>query len=119
MGSSRILSRTVDGETDMARKVVRSISTREQALTAPATTPAAAPSKWRTRIVIAASSVAIVVLCVAIRSFIGSGSANAQIPNPFRSQPATNAAGKQGQAGVQQAAAQQPAGVQQAAATQP
>jgi parvulin-like peptidyl-prolyl isomerase len=75
------LFRPVDGETAMARKEARSnsnaITTNE---------PPRPAHKWKKRLVFAASGVAVVGVAVAIRAFIGSGAAEAQIPNPFRGQ---------------------------------
>ena len=63
-------------------------------------------------VLFAASGVAIVGLCIAIRSLVGSTAAEAQIPNPFRSR------GPQ-QSGAQQANAAQPNQAKQAAAQMP
>ena len=68
------------------------------------------PRKWKRGIAFAASGLAVVGLCIALKSTVGNKPANAQIPNPFRkNQPAeqstTQPAAKQG---AQQASASLP-----------
>jgi parvulin-like peptidyl-prolyl isomerase len=68
-------------------------------------------SNWKRRLAFAASAAAIVALCVAIRVLTGTGSAEAQISNPFRGkQPAQQQQATQPTpaAGAQQASAQLP-----------
>jgi parvulin-like peptidyl-prolyl isomerase len=65
----------------MARKEVRSIVTAKSATRA-----------WKRRVAYAACGLAVIMLCVAIRSFVGTTPATAQIPNPFSSRPAKQAA---------------------------
>ena len=70
----------------------------------------------------AASGVAIIALCIAIRSFVGSTAAEAQIPNPFRARTqTTQSATKQAAARstMKEANAAQPNQAQQAAAQLP
>jgi hypothetical protein len=100
----------------MARKAARSISPADQVDTsAPAgtATPAAAPRKWKKRLLIVASSVSVIGLCIVIRGLMGDGLADAQVFNPFRSQAAQKENPKQTPA-VQQAAASEPAAAQPA-----
>jgi parvulin-like peptidyl-prolyl isomerase len=78
--------------------------TRMEAL---ATQSAPRQPNWKRRIVFAASGLAVIGLCLVLRSVIGTSSAEAQISNPFRSnrpqqQPAAQ------NAGVQQTNAQIP-----------
>jgi parvulin-like peptidyl-prolyl isomerase len=90
----------VDGESEMIRKVARSNSAQS----------ASRNNQWKRRWVFIASGVAVIGLCVALKLTVGSKSATAQIPNPFRkgqpdeqkqqSQPAPS--------GAQQASAELP-----------
>ncbi len=68
-------------------------------------------ANWKRRIAFAASGVAVIGLCVAIKYAMGSKSANAQVPNPFRKGPTAAANDRQPTAkqGVQQAGATKPA----------
>ena len=54
-------------------------------------THAAQASKWKRRFVIGLSSAVVLGLCVAVRSFVGSTPAEAQIPNPFSKREARTA----------------------------
>ncbi|MEX2315654.1 MAG: peptidylprolyl isomerase [Pirellulales bacterium] len=87
----------------MARKKVGSNTVRDTPSSTPGKTASAKPSKWKKRIVIAASGIAVVGLCLVIRGLMGSGFANAQIPNPFRGRP-----GQQDDAKTQAAGAAAP-----------
>lgn len=46
---------------------------------------------WRRRIILSASGIAIIAAAATIRYFVGTSTATAQIPNPFRSEPAQEA----------------------------
>jgi parvulin-like peptidyl-prolyl isomerase len=68
-------------------------------------------ASWKRRVVFAASGLAVVALCIAVKSIVGTSSAEAQFANPFRNnspqqQPATNQT--ESAAGAQQASAQMP-----------
>jgi hypothetical protein len=63
----------------------------------------------KTRLVVfAASGVAVVCLCVALKLMVGSPAATAQIPNPFRKDQPEQPKAEQGTQGAQQAAATMP-----------
>lgn len=65
--------------------------------------------KWKRRLVFAASGLAVVGLCLVLRLLMGSSSANAQIPNPFRKgQPQEQAAPQKAKEGTQQTSAELP-----------
>jgi len=83
----------------MARKGSRSRSAQQIRQTA-APPPLARPrSKWKRRAVIAASGLVVIGLAFVMRSFIGGGLAEAQIPNPFRSHATQEGAAKAQAAG--------------------
>lgn len=46
---------------------------------------------WKRRLAYAVSVLAVIAMCVAVRSVVGTTSATAQIPNPFSSKPAQQA----------------------------
>jgi parvulin-like peptidyl-prolyl isomerase len=70
----------VYGETAMARKQARNKSSRRLSIKSRWSNLAPA---WQRRLVIALSSMAVIGLCVAARSLVGSSPAEAQVPNPF------------------------------------
>jgi parvulin-like peptidyl-prolyl isomerase len=73
-----------------------------------ASTPSSTNNRKR-NLLFAGSAVAVVGLCIALKLLVGSKSANAQIPNPFRkSEPQKQAAQPAAQNGAQQATAQMP-----------
>jgi len=63
----------------MSRKESRTNGTQN-----PPQTPQPANSKWKRRAVFAATGVAVLLLCVAIKLTVGNKRASAQLPNPFR-----------------------------------
>lgn len=63
--------------------------------------------KWKRRLVFAASGIAVIVICVAVRLAVGSKSANAELPNPFRAKPAEKTAQQPAKQQAQQASAEQ------------
>jgi parvulin-like peptidyl-prolyl isomerase len=65
---------------------------------------------WKRRAAFAASGLAVIGLCVAVRLLIGTSSAEAQLSNPFRNNTAQQPAAKQipAPSGAQQASAQLP-----------
>jgi parvulin-like peptidyl-prolyl isomerase len=68
-------------------------------------------STWKRRIIVAACGLAVIALCVAIRSFVGTTSATAQVFNPFsgrKSQQADSNAKNQTAPTAQQASASVP-----------
>ena len=66
--------------------------------------------KWKRRLLFAASGLAVIGLCVVLRLAIGSSSAKAQFPNPFRKgeTPVQQAAAQPTKDGAQQASAELP-----------
>jgi parvulin-like peptidyl-prolyl isomerase len=65
--------------------------------------------KWKRRLVLAASGVAVVALCIALKLTVGNKSANAQLPNPFRKNPPADKNTQQpAKQGVQQTNAELP-----------
>ena len=66
----------------MARKDARSTKV------VPSTRPTA---NWKRRFAYAACGLAVIALCVALRTVVGTTSAKAQVPNPFSSRPAQKA----------------------------
>src|SRR5688572_17528296 len=97
----------------MARQDAHSTEATSQPTSERISRSANAP-KWKRRLVLAASGLAVIGLSIAARSFIGTGSAEAQITNPFRSRPAQNESTAQAADTSNQNAAQpqqvQPAG---------
>jgi parvulin-like peptidyl-prolyl isomerase len=82
-GRSRTLPTTVYGETAMARKDARS---------ATVVSPTPQGANWKRRIILAACGLAVIVLCITIRTIVGTTPATAQVPNPFsgrQEQPAS------------------------------
>src|SRR5215217_7688019 len=91
---------SIDGDFAMPSKEARSAST------------ASTNNNLKRNLTFAGSAIAVVGLCIGLKLMMGSNSANAQIPNPFRKsktqeQPAAPVAKKEG---PQQATAQMPAG---------
>jgi parvulin-like peptidyl-prolyl isomerase len=68
------------------------------------------PKKWKRHLLFAASGLGVIGLCIVLRLAIGSSSAKAQFPNPFRKgeTPEQQAAAQPTKEGAQQASAELP-----------